>query len=83
MSEPRDAIDELAELLQEAGLTVTLDVGRTIRGPCTFCGHHPEKGSTHDLWDLGHYHNGETLTRPVCHRCEPLAQAKGGRKAHA
>ena len=75
-----DAIDELARLLVQCGLKVTLDLGRSNQAPCTFCGRKPEPGAAHSLWSIGRYHNGEILSRPVCTRCAPLALAKGGKK---
>ncbi len=75
----RDEIDELAELLQSAGAVVTVDSGRSIRHPCTFCARPAEPA--HELWTIGTYTDGKTLTRPVCKRCEKLAELHGGRKS--
>ncbi len=69
-----EAIERLAALLERAGAKVTLDPGRSIKHNCTFCNEPPD--TAHDLCDIGHYLNGETLTRPVCERCKPLVPAE-------
>jgi DNA-binding NtrC family response regulator len=70
-----DPIEELSDLLREAGVTVTFDRGRDITHPCTFCGSRPVHGGVHDLVDIGTYPNGNALTRPVCEACRPIAEA--------
>jgi len=71
MPEP---VSELCELLDAVGASVTLDLGRNIRNPCTFCGRPPNRGQVHTLVTLGRYLNGDDLTRPVCEKCMPLAK---------
>lgn len=71
-----DPLKELAELIEQAGGKVTLDPGRSNRHPCTFCGKPPAPQEAFKLVDLGIYLGGETLTRPVCKGCLPVAEAK-------
>lgn len=63
------AFDELLQLLDSCGARVTFDRGRNIQHPCTFCA----AAGPHELRDIGRYFNGNTLTRPVCGECSPLA----------
>ncbi len=68
-----DAIEKLGCALKRSGAKVTLDPGRNITYPCTFCGRAPHAG-VYRLRDIGRYPNGDTLTRPVCEECSPLAE---------
>lgn len=65
------AIDKLCELLDASGLKVTLDMGRSIYHNCFFC--NKAAAPTHNLMDVGVYYNGNTITRPVCEECRPIA----------
>jgi DNA-binding NtrC family response regulator len=67
---PPEAIEKLAALLERAGAKVTLDLGRNMLHNCTFCNEPP--AASHELCDIGHYMNGETITRPVCVSCKVL-----------
>jgi hypothetical protein len=67
---------QLGALLRKSGAKVTLDIGRNITHPCTFCGKLPD--TSHELVTIGTYPNGDDLTRPVCANCMALAKAMGG-----
>lgn len=62
----------LAKLLESVGAKVTVDPGRSIFHPCTFCGQPPVPHFTHELMTIGRYLNGAKLTRPVCDDCKIL-----------
>jgi hypothetical protein len=63
-----DLTAELIAILKEVGAKVTFDSGRNFNNPCTFCG---TKDEPRELVDIGHYFNGDLLTRPVCKTCKP------------
>lgn len=70
-----DAVKRLSRAVKRAGLKATLDYGRNATHPCTFCGTPPSSGDHHALFDIGRYPNGDTITRPACVDCAPLAEA--------
>jgi hypothetical protein len=69
----KDATKRLTEALRKSGAVPTLDPGRNMTHPCTFCGRKPDKGYFR-LRDIGRYPGGEIIERPVCEDCSPLAE---------
>lgn len=75
----RTPSEALGELLEAAGLKITIDPGRNNQGNCTFCGALPPPRASHDLPVLGTYFNDTPLSRPVCRECRSLAEASGAK----
>lgn len=75
---PPSMLDELCDLLRISGARVTFDRGASMVKPCTFCSA-PAPQVGHALVWLGTYGNGDPIRRPVCSRCMPSAEARGGR----
>lgn len=69
-------VARLSRLLEVGGAEPSIDPGRSIRNPCTFCGSAPRPGIGFALRTIGRYNSGGELTRPVCPKCEPLAAAE-------
>lgn len=67
-----DPVKMLCVALRRSGARVSFDRGRSIAHPCTFCGRTDEP---RNLVTIGRYTSGEELTRPVCARCMPIADA--------
>lgn len=82
----RDPVDELTELLREAGVRATLDPRRNSAHPCYRC------NTTSELRYLvtigtytrpmgGNLRPGDSIVRPLCQQCreatEPVAPAVG------
>lgn len=68
-----DPFAQIDASLMLAGTRATFDFGRSTHRACTFCG---TTERPRDLVTIGRYINGELLTRPVCLRCKPLAEAR-------
>lgn len=67
-----DPFKILSLLIRRSGGKATFDGGRDITKGCTFCG---TKKRPRELVTIGRYLNGRSLTRPVCERCMPIAEA--------
>lgn len=73
----RKTLSKVLQLMEalhaSVGVRVTLDSGRNNTHACTFCDCRDEPRR---LIDIGTYPNGDTITRPVCARCEPIVEAR-------
>lgn len=75
MTNTRDPVAELAEILRAAGIRPTFDPDRNIRRPCVICG---ETDEPRELVTIGTYARrmggnlqpGDAIQRPMCKRCE-------------